>query len=219
MTNSITVALTGNTAADLAAISAAATLALAPPVVTPPAPVADFVIYANGKGHYAGLWNYNDLIQTDGVTFEGEVCAQFIATASGGGGGYLPFFALPELDTTGFLYRHWRLAYTRAGQVWEAGQPFMHAPNATDTGDIAIPGTRNVNIVPPVGINTWFDVYIPLGASGYNMTPAQTSVWKKAGLQDQINSSGSNAALGHDNEWYMAYDGLTAVLPAGALVA
>ena len=217
MTNSITVALTGNTAADLAAISAAATLALAPPVVTPPAPVADFVIYANGKGHYAGLWNYGALEQTDGVTFEGEVCAQFIATASGGGGGYLPYFALPELDTTGFLYRHMRLAYTRAGQVWEAVQPYEHAANATDTGDIVIPGTLNVNVVPPVGINTWFDVYIPLRAGGYNMTATQ--VIKKAGLQDQINSSGNDAALGHDNTWYLAYDGLTAVLPAGALVA
>lgn len=208
--NSITVPITGVTATDFAALNSAIQAAVAPPV-SPPT-LADFIIYANGKGHYAGLWNYGALDQTDGVTFEGEVCAQFIATASGGGGGYLPYFALPELDTTGFNYRHFRLAYTRAGQVWEAVQPFMHAPNPTDTGDIVIPGTLNVNIIPPVGPGIWFDVYIPLRAGGYNMTPTQ--VWKKAGLQDQINSSGNNDALGHDNTWYMSRDALTVTKPA-----
>jgi hypothetical protein len=210
MTN-ITVPITGVTATDFAALNSAIQAAFAPPVVTPP-PLADFVIYANGKGNYAGLWNYGALEQTDGVTFEGEICAQFIATASGGGGGYLPYFALPELDTTGYLYRHFRLAYTRAGQVWEAVQPYMHAPNPTDTGDIVIPGTSNVNIIPSVGINTWFDVWIPLRAGGYNMDATQ--VVKKMGLQDQINSSGNNAALGHDNTFYMAYDALTVTKPA-----
>jgi hypothetical protein len=209
---SITVPITGATAADFAALNTAIQAALAPPVVTPPTPVADVVLYANGKGTYEGLWNYGDLEQTDGMTFAGEVCAQFVAAASGGGGGFLPYFALPELDTTGYLYRHLRLAYTRVGQVWQAVQPYMHAPNPTDTGDIVIPGTLSVNIVPPVGINTWFDLYIPLRAGGYNMVPIQ--VIKKWGIQDQINSSGNNAALGHGNTWYMAYDALTVTKPA-----
>jgi hypothetical protein len=209
MSKTITVALTGATAADLAAISAAATAALAP---APPPTLADFVIYANGKGNYAGEWNSGGLIQTDGVTFEGEICAQFLATASGGGGDYTPFFALPELDTTGYNYRHLRMAYTRVGQVWKVTQPYMHAPNPTDTGDIVIPGTLEVNINPPVGINTWFDVFILLRAGGANMT--DTQVIKKWGVQDQINANGQNPALGHDNMFYIAYDALTVTKPA-----
>ena len=46
-----------------------------------------------------------DQVKTIEELFAEFVCAQFIATASGGGGGYLPYFA-PELDTTGFLCNH-----------------------------------------------------------------------------------------------------------------
>jgi hypothetical protein len=212
---SITVPITGNTDIDLAAISAAVTLSFkTPPPPPPPPALADYVILQDGKTFYKGNWNYGNLMETDGVTFAGELCSEFIATASGGGGGYLPYFELPNIDTTGYNYRRLRMASTRPGQVWLAVQPYMHAPNPTDTGDLPVPGTSSVNVNsfgPTPVPGEFFDYYIPLRAGGYNMNPTQ--VIKKAGIQDQINSGGGNPTLGHNNTWYIAYDALTVTKP------
>ena len=201
----ITFPYTGVTLTDLNAISAA----IAAATETPP-PVADLIILNGGKTFYTGQWNYGELVETDGVTYAGELCSQFLATASGGGGGYLPYFELPGLSIVGYNYRHLRMAYTRAGQIWQAVMPYM-APPAGQSGDFPIPGALNVDIAPPVGAGVWFDVWIPLRAGGYN--DVNNTPILKMGIQDQINSSGNNPTLGHDNLWYIAYDALTATKP------
>lgn len=197
--------------AELAALNAGQSVSILSPivVVTPPPTVADAVVLSAGKFYWSGNFNYGGLVETDGVSFAGLVCSEFLATASGGGGGWLPhrdIGAVPQpghFDTTGYEFLQLTLAPTRPGQAWQGVVPDV--PNTPTATDHPVPGANSVNIndFGPAPVVGQFSTYkIPLHAGGYNMPPG-VIIWK-FGVQDQINSSGSDPALGHDNIWYIS---------------
>lgn len=207
---------TSPTAASVAAVLAATpsfvaavAAAIAPPVVTPPVVVPppstgldpSFIVMTSGVFKWDKNFNYGGITETDGVTFAGQACTMFTGVTPGGGGGWNPvknvFF-----NTTGYNFLQITLAPSRAGQSWQLNQPETPVNGVNDT---PVPGANSVTIEnygpkPVVGV---FATYkIPLHAGGLNMVAGQL-VWK-FGVQDQINASGANTALGSGNQWYVA---------------
>jgi hypothetical protein len=198
------------TAAELAALNAGQPVSILSPVIVttpPPAAGSDAVVMSAGKFYWSGNYNYDNIVEVDGVTFAGQVCSMFIAKTPGGGGGWLPrrdAVALPQpghFDTTGYEFLSLTLASTRPGQQWQGVVPDV--PNTPTATDHPVPGANSVNITDfgPAPVVGQFATYkIPLHAGGYNMPPG-VIIWK-FGVQDQMGFVNPSEAAG--NVWYVA---------------
>lgn len=171
----------------------------APPVDPPPPSTAIAYVYHDGTFYWPGDYSWGVQVEysdSTGAPLSGAFDIEVM-----GNGGWQPYAANQDFDTTPYKYLYFWVKPTLANAVWGSGVMAKgDVPVGTNLSDISkfAVSAQGTGAVPlPNEAGAWTQYRIPLGAGGLNL-PAGQHI-EKFWIQDRSNNGNGTDS----NRWYV----------------